>query len=102
MNFNKLLRLFITYHTSITHYLIVPDYRKAAVTRPRRSRWRWFCYPIREKLPELILIASTVEQIKLKFVQGELGADVVIDYLKEDFVGVVKKETNGKGSQCNL
>lgn len=28
----------------------------------------------------------------------ELGADVVIDYLKEDFVDIVKKETNGRGA----
>lgn len=28
----------------------------------------------------------------------ELGADVVIDYLSEDFVEIVKKETNGRGA----
>jgi len=28
----------------------------------------------------------------------ELGADVVIDYLTEDFVEIVKKETNGRGA----
>lgn len=28
----------------------------------------------------------------------ELGADVVIDYLSEDFVDIVKKETNGRGA----
>jgi NADPH:quinone reductase len=98
MSWNDAAALFITYHTS--HYSLA---KRAALQEGEVLLVHAGAGGVGSAAIQLgkaagaYVIATAGGSEKTKICQ-ELGADIVIDYLKEDFVEVVKKETNGKGA----
>jgi NADPH:quinone reductase len=98
MSWNDAAALFITYHTS--YYSL---FNRAALVEGEVLLVHAGAGGVGSAAIQLgkaagaYVIATAGGAEKTKICQ-ELGADVVIDYLEEDFVEVVKNVTNGKGA----
>jgi NADPH2:quinone reductase len=98
MNWNEAAAFFITYHTS--YYSLV---NRAALQEDEVLLVHAGAGGVGSAAIQLgkaagaFVIATAGGTDKAKICK-ELGADVVIDYLEENFVEIVKKETNGKGA----
>ncbi|WP_342431398.1 NADPH:quinone oxidoreductase family protein [Neobacillus sp. FSL H8-0543] len=98
MSWNEAAALFITYHTSYYSLTNRAALQEGEVLLVHAGAGGVGSAAIQlGKAAGAYVIATAGGSEKTKICQ-ELGADVVIDYLKEDFVEVVKKETNGKGA----
>jgi NADPH:quinone reductase len=98
MNWNEAAALFITYHTSYYSLSKRAALQEGEVLLVHAGAGGVGSAAIQlGKAAGAYVIATAGGTEKTKICQ-ELGADVVIDYLKEDFVEVVKRETNGKGA----
>ena len=98
MSWNEAAALFITYHTSYYSLAKRAALQEGEVLLVHAGAGGVGSAAIQlGKAAGAYVIATAGGSEKTKICQ-ELGADVVIDYLKEDFVEVVKKETNGKGA----
>ncbi|MCM3584538.1 NADPH:quinone oxidoreductase family protein [Mesobacillus maritimus] len=98
MPFDEAASLFITYHTSYYALFNRADIQKGEVLLVHAGAGGVGSAAIQlGKAAGAYVIATAGGKEKTQICK-ELGADVVIDYLTEDFVEVVKKETGGKGA----
>jgi NADPH:quinone reductase len=98
MSWNEACALFVTYHTSYYSLANRAALQEGEVLLVHAGAGGVGSAAIQlGKAAGAYVIATAGGSEKTKICQ-DLGADVVIDYLKEDFVEVVKKETNGKGA----
>jgi NADPH:quinone reductase len=98
MSWNEAAALFITYHTSYYSLVNRAALQEGEVLLVHAGAGGVGSAAIQlGKAAGAYVIATAGGAEKTKICQ-ELGADVVIDYLEEDFVEVVKKVTNGKGA----
>lgn len=98
MNWNDAAALFITYHTSYYALFNRANLQKDEVLLVHAGAGGVGSAAIQlGKAAGAYVIATAGGPDKVEICR-ELGADVVIDYLSEDFVEVVKKATNGKGA----
>lgn len=98
MSWNDAAALFITYHTSYYALFDRAGLQEGEVLLVHAGAGGVGSAAIQlGKAAGAYVIATAGGAEKVQICR-ELGADVVIDYLNEDFVEVVKKETNGKGA----
>jgi NADPH2:quinone reductase len=98
MSWSEAAALFITYHTSYYSLVNRAALKEGEVLLVHAGAGGVGSAAIQlGKASGAFVIATAGGKEKIKICQ-ELGADLVIDYLNEDFVEVVKKETNGRGA----
>lgn len=98
MSWNDAAALFITYHTSYYALFNRANLKKGEVLLVHAGAGGVGSASIQlGKAAGAFVIATAGGPDKTQICQ-ELGADVVIDYLEEDFVEIVKRETGGKGA----
>jgi NADPH:quinone reductase len=98
MSWNDAAALFITYHTSYYALYNRANLQKGEVLLVHAGAGGVGSAAIQlGKAAGAFVIATAGGSDKTKICK-ELGADVVIDYLQEDFVEIVKRETGGKGA----
>jgi len=98
MPWSEAAGLFITYHTSYYGLFDRGNLKKDEVLLVHAGAGGVGSAAIQlGKAAGAFVIATAGGPEKTKICK-ELGADVVIDYLKEDFVDIVKKVTDGRGA----
>jgi NADPH2:quinone reductase len=98
MSFDEAAALFITYHTSFYSLFNRAGLQEGEVLLVHAGAGGVGSAAIQlGKAAGAYVIATAGGEDKTEICK-ELGADVVIDYLKEDFVEIVKEETHGKGA----
>lgn len=98
MSWTEGAAMFITYHTSYYSLFTRGGLQKGEVLLVHAGAGGVGSAAIQlGKAAGAFVIATSGGPDKGKICK-ELGADVVIDYENEDFVEIVKKETNGKGA----
>ncbi|MGG3467027.1 NADPH:quinone oxidoreductase family protein [Neobacillus pocheonensis] len=98
MSWNEAAAMFITYHT--THYALFnrAKIQKGEVLLVHAGAGGVGSAAIQLGKAAGALVIATAGGAEKTEICKQLGADVVIDYLTEDFVEVVKRETDGKGA----
>ncbi|WP_462413703.1 NADPH:quinone oxidoreductase family protein [Neobacillus sp. Marseille-QA0830] len=98
MGWNEAAAMFITYHTSYYALFHRAYLQKGEVLLVHAGAGGVGSTAIQlGKAVGAYVIATAGGPEKTQICQ-DLGADVVIDYLQEDFVEIVKRETGGKGA----
>lgn len=98
MNWNEAAALFVTYHTSYYALFTRAGLQTGEVLLVHAGAGGVGSAAIQlGKAAGAYVIATAGGAEKTKICK-DLGADIVIDYMKEDFVEIVKKVTNGKGA----
>lgn len=98
MSWNEAAAMFITYHT--THYALFnrANIQKEEVLLVHAGAGGVGSAAIQLGKAAGAFVIATAGGAEKTEICKQLGADVVIDYLTEDFVEVVKRETDGKGA----
>jgi NADPH:quinone reductase len=98
MPWDEAAGLFITYHTSYYALFNRANIQKGEVLLVHAGAGGVGSAAIQLGKAAGAYVIATAGGTEKTQICKELGADVVIDYLTEDFVEVVKKETGGKGA----
>lgn len=98
MPMDEAAALFITYHTSYYALFNRANLQKGEVLLVHAGAGGVGSAAIQLGKAAGAYVIATAGGSEKTQICKELGADVVIDYLTEDFVEVVKKETGGKGA----
>ncbi|MEW9050594.1 MAG: NADPH:quinone oxidoreductase family protein [Neobacillus sp.] len=98
MSWNEAAALFITYHTSYYSLYDRANLKDGEVLLVHAGAGGVGSAAIQLGKATGAFVIATAGGADKTQICKELGADIVIDYLTEDFVEVVKRETNGKGA----
>jgi NADPH:quinone reductase len=98
MSWNDAAALFVTYHTSYYALFTRAGLQKGEVLLVHAGAGGVGSAAIQLGKAAGAYVFATAGGAEKTKICKELGADLVIDYLNEDFVEIVKKETNGKGA----
>jgi NADPH:quinone reductase len=98
MSWNEAAALFITYHTSYYSLYDRANLKPGEVLLVHAGAGGVGSAAIQLGKARGAFVIATAGGVDKTQICKELGADIVIDYLTEDFVEVVKRETNGKGA----
>jgi NADPH:quinone reductase len=98
MSWNEAAALFITYHTSYYSLYDRANLKAGEVLLVHAGAGGVGSAAIQLGKATGAFVIATAGGADKTQICKELGADIVIDYLTEDFVEVVKRETNGKGA----
>ncbi|OLS36183.1 NADPH:quinone oxidoreductase family protein [Bacillus sp. MRMR6] len=98
MSWNEAAALFITYHTSYYSLYDRANLKSGEVLLVHAGAGGVGSAAIQLGKARGAFVIATAGGADKTQICKELGADIVIDYLTEDFVEAVKKATNGKGA----
>ena len=98
MPWNEAAAMFVTYHTTYYSLHDRANLKKGEVLLVHAGAGGVGSAAIQLGKAAGAFVIATAGGAEKAEVCSELGADVVIDYLTEDFVEVVKKETDSKGA----
>ncbi|MDN3016265.1 NADPH:quinone oxidoreductase family protein [Paenibacillus sp. BSR1-1] len=98
MSWNEAASMFITYHTTYYALFNRANIQKGEVLLVHAGAGGVGSAAIQLGKAAGAYVIATAGGSEKTEICRQLGADVVIDYLTEDFVEVVKRETDGKGA----